>query len=175
MWTTLKLLGRCERVVHFMGCGVLKGDKNAEREVFNLVGDSSRETELPENERSRSYRVTNRHPNLPWNFMTHGFLHPSVFLEIGKDITDKQKPHKGSWWSVCLGSVPGTTWGRAPGTSRTSQPHLCFNPHRLDRMSPGQTGHSVGQAGHVHGMVALQMWRCPAEFLFVYWLFSLPQ
>ena len=25
--------------------------------------------------------VTNRHPNLPWNFMTHGFQDPSAFPE----------------------------------------------------------------------------------------------
>ena len=30
---------------------------------------------------SRSYRVTNQHPNLPWNFVTHGLLDPSAFPE----------------------------------------------------------------------------------------------
>ena len=28
-----------------------------------------------------SYRVTNQHPSLPWNFMTHAFLHPSASPE----------------------------------------------------------------------------------------------
>ena len=31
---------------------------------------------LQKNEWSASYRVTNQHPNLPWNFITHGFLDP---------------------------------------------------------------------------------------------------
>ena len=34
---------------------------------------------LRENERSRSYREIIQHPNLPWNFITHGFLDLSVF------------------------------------------------------------------------------------------------
>ena len=29
---------------------------------------------LQGNEWSRSYRETNQHPSLPWNFITHGFL-----------------------------------------------------------------------------------------------------
>ena len=36
---------------------------------------------LQENERPRSYEKINQHPNLPWNFVTHGFLHPSAFPE----------------------------------------------------------------------------------------------
>ena len=35
---------------------------------------------LQENAWSLSHRVTNQHPHLPWNFMTHGFLGPSAFL-----------------------------------------------------------------------------------------------
>ena len=31
------------------------------------------------NKWSRSYREINRHPSLPWNFITHGFLDPSAF------------------------------------------------------------------------------------------------
>ena len=33
------------------------------------------------NEWSRSYREINQHPNLPSNFITHGFLDPSAFPE----------------------------------------------------------------------------------------------
>ena len=33
---------------------------------------------------------------------------------------------------------------------------------------------SAGQTGHLHGMVAVQTWVCPAEFLYVYCFFSLP-
>ena len=33
----------------------------------------------------RSYRVTNQHPNLPWNFMTHGFLDLSSFTKAKFD------------------------------------------------------------------------------------------
>ena len=31
---------------------------------------------------SRSYKVTNRHPSLPWNFATHRFLNPSAFPDV---------------------------------------------------------------------------------------------
>ena len=31
--------------------------------------------------------------------------------------TDKQETHKGIWWLVHLGSVPGTVCGRVPGQS----------------------------------------------------------
>ena len=31
---------------------------------------------------SWSYREINQHPNLSWNFVTHGFLHPSTFPEL---------------------------------------------------------------------------------------------
>ena len=36
---------------------------------------------LQENEWSRSYSVTNQHPNLRWNFVIHEFLDPSAFPE----------------------------------------------------------------------------------------------
>ena len=39
---------------------------------------------LREDERLRSYRVINKHPRLPWNFMTREFLDPSAFPEVGK-------------------------------------------------------------------------------------------
>ena len=32
----------------------------------------------------------------------------------------------------------------------------------------------MGQTGHVHGMVAVQKWGCPDEFLYVNGTFSLP-
>ena len=45
---------------------------------------------LQRNEWLRSYRVTNQHPSLPWNFTTHGFLYPSAFpdfLLLGLSLT----------------------------------------------------------------------------------------
>ena len=39
------------------------------------------------------WRVTNPHPGLPWNFMTHGFLDPSAFPDkttTGDGRTDRQ-------------------------------------------------------------------------------------
>ena len=42
---------------------------------------------------------------------------------------------------MCLKSVPGTVWGRVPGTPKTSRPDSCVIPHRLDRVSAGQTEH----------------------------------
>ena len=39
---------------------------------------------------------------------------------------------------------PGDGLGANPGTSGTSRPDLCVIPHRLDRTSAGQTGHSTG-------------------------------
>ena len=34
---------------------------------------------LQGNEWWRSYKEINRHPSLPWNYITHGFLDPSAF------------------------------------------------------------------------------------------------
>ena len=48
--------------------------------------------------------------------------------------------------TVCLGSVPGTVWGRIL-TSGMSRPHLCVILHRLHRQSAGQTGHFHGSNG----------------------------
>ena len=64
--------------------------------------------------------------------------------------------------------------GASPVTSETSRPDLCVIPHRIGSMSSGQTGHSTGQMGHVHGMVAIQKWRCPAKSLDVYCFFLFP-
>ena len=37
--------------------------------------------------------------------------------------------------------------GASPGTSSTSRPDFCVIPHRLDRMSAGETGHLYGTNG----------------------------
>ena len=66
----------------------------------------------------------------------------------------------------CLGSL---------GTSGTSRPDLCFIPRRLDRMSRWDRREiSMGQTGHIDGMVAIQEWRCPPNF-FMFIGFSLPK
>ena len=39
------------------------------------------------NEWSRSYRVTNPHPSLPWNFVTHGFLSREGFCRNPRGIS----------------------------------------------------------------------------------------
>ena len=49
--------------------------------VAKLQGDKTASF-CRKDERMRSYRVTNQHPNLPWNFMTHGFLDPSAFPDF---------------------------------------------------------------------------------------------
>ena len=48
--------------------------------VAKLQGDKTASF-CRESEWSRSYREINQHPNLPWNFITHGFLDPSTFPE----------------------------------------------------------------------------------------------
>ena len=42
----------------------------------------------------------------------------------------------------------------------SSSSDLCVIPHRLDRMSAGQTGHFQGTNGHVHRMVAVKKRGC---------------
>ena len=62
-----------------------------------------------DHECSRSYKVTNQHPNLPWNSITHGFLDPSV-------LPDKHKmsDHRIAHLKVLL------SWlGRTPSTAGT--------------------------------------------------------
>ena len=81
------VLGRCEeRVLHFMGCEVQEGDAKSEGKLSNGRSRSYKETKLllfAGNERSQSWQGDkSQHPNLPWNFMTHGFLDPSAFPEL---------------------------------------------------------------------------------------------
>ena len=76
-------MGRCERVLCFMGREG-KGRQIIRMEaikwaVAKLHGDKLPAFFLWERKWSRSYRVTNQHPNLPWGFMTHGFLDPFAF------------------------------------------------------------------------------------------------
>ena len=62
----------------------LKGDKNSECKLSNGCREVTGRYIcffLQENEWSRSYMEINQHPSLPWDFMTHGFLHPSAFPE----------------------------------------------------------------------------------------------
>ena len=51
---------------------------------------------LQESERSRSYRVTNQHPNLPWNFVTHVILSPPHFLLENCNLSPRWSEHA-SW------------------------------------------------------------------------------
>ena len=44
-------------------------------------------------------------------------------------------------------------------------------PHRLDKMSVGQTGHFHGTNGTRPRVVAIQKRRCPANFFIFYWFF----
>ena len=59
--------------------------------------------------------------------------------------------HQGIWWSVCLGSIPGTDLGASPRDIwDVPTRFLCG----LARMSVGRTGHFPGKTRHVHKMVA---------------------
>ena len=78
--------------------------------------------------------------------------HPQAAPRSRQNV-HKQKPHKGIWRSARLGSVPGI-WGRVSGTSGTSRP-------------------VAGETGCFHGMVIIQMRRCPIKFLSVCWFFYL--
>ena len=81
--------------------------------------------------------------------------------------TDKQRTHKGIWWSVGLRSVPWTVWGANEGTSGTSRPSdLCVSFH-LDWTEFPRDRRDIctGQMGHVHGMAAVQKRGFPAKLL----------
>ena len=67
---------------------------------LKLHGD---ETVLLEDEWLRSYRVTNQHPDLPWNLMTHGFLDP---IHVSCDPADQLQASLGGFGPECPGSVP---------------------------------------------------------------------
>ena len=61
-----------------------KGDNISECKLSNGWSRSYREIKQllsAGNEWSRRYREINQHPNLPWNFMTPGFMDPSAFPE----------------------------------------------------------------------------------------------
>ena len=73
--------------------------------------------------------------------------------------------------TVCLGSVPGTTWGQLPGISGTSRPD--FSVKHTDWRDCPRDKRDIS-TGQIHRMVGIQMWRCLAKFLCRYWLFSLP-
>ena len=62
-----------------------KGDENSECKLSNGWSRSYREIKplrSAGNEWSRSCKEINRHPSLPWNFITHGFLDPSAFPDV---------------------------------------------------------------------------------------------
>ena len=64
----------------------LQGDRNSECKLSNGWSQSYKETNLlfaAGNEWSQSCRGKNQHPNLPWYFMTHGFLDLSTFPDHG--------------------------------------------------------------------------------------------
>ena len=64
-----------------------KGGTNSECKLTNGWSRSYKVIKLvlsAGNERSRSYKEINQHPSLPWNFITHGFLDPSVFPDLRK-------------------------------------------------------------------------------------------
>ena len=81
--------------------------------------------------------------------------------------TDKQRSHKGIRRSACLRSVPGKVWGRVPG--HPGRPDLIYVQFHIDwtECLRDKRDISTGQTGHVHEMVAVQKWGCPAEFLYV--------
>ena len=86
---------------------------------------------------------------------------------------DKEKSHKGIWWSERPGSVPGKNSGR-PRDTRDVWADLCGNSNSRGRMSAGQAGHMAGQMGHVHGTDRTHTRGCPAKILYVYCYFSFP-
>ena len=61
-------MGRCERVLHFMG-GEVKGETKIQNGSCQMGGREVtgryKRFFLREHERSRSYRVTDQHPSLP--------------------------------------------------------------------------------------------------------------
>ena len=83
------------------------------------------------------------------------------------------KESRGIWWPECLGSVPRTNSGR-PGDTWNIWVDLCGNSNSGGRMSAGQTGHTTGQMGNIHGTDGTHTRGCPAKILYVCWFFSLP-
>ena len=66
-----------------------KGDKNSECKLSNGWSRSYKVIRLllsARNEWSRSYREKNQHPNLPWNFITHGF--PRFLMDAGMFLSN---------------------------------------------------------------------------------------
>ena len=78
-------------VVFRVSCLLLSA-KNSECNLSNGWSRSCTEIKLLLSARigcSRSYRVTNPHPNLPWNFMAHGLLDPSAFPDSTSQLVLK--------------------------------------------------------------------------------------
>ena len=75
---------------------------------------------------------------------------------------------------VCLRSVPGQSWGESQ--AYLGHPGLISVQIQTDWRECPQDKRDISteQTGHVHRMVAIQVWRCPAKFLYVYWFLSLP-
>ena len=71
-------MGRCERVFHFMGHEVKERYNFRKQAVKWVVTMFDREIKLPLSEGQwtlAKLQGDNQHPNLPWNFIAHGFLH----------------------------------------------------------------------------------------------------
>ena len=83
-----------------------------------------------------------------------------------REKTDKQNTHEGICCSVCLGSVLGTVGVRQGHPGR---PNLICVWSYIDwtECPWDQQDLSTGHMEYVHLMVAIQLWRCVAKYLYV--------
>ena len=88
--------------------------------------------------------------------------------------TDRQRTHKGNWWSVCLGSVPGTVWGRIPPAIR--RPDLIYVQFHMDWTECPRDRRDIFHGTKRDGMVAPLRSRSggvpPNFFMFIGFLSS---
>ena len=102
--------------------------------------------------------------------------------QVGEQKADKEKSHKGIWWSECPpGSVPGKNSGR-PRDTWDVWADLCGNSYSRGRTSAWKficKGQNVrgtdGTYNGTDGTCLRDRWAffrgCPAKILYVYWFF----
>ena len=143
-WSTLHACAR-ERFVHwYHHIGIIVPDHNIAEDrddhqtfvTLRFVRASLRKPLQEALQQARIFSVSSLGRARRWHKLIHPkFLCtilpkkyanlPDFNAKVGRRKTAKQRTHKGIWWSLCLGSVPGTVGGESPGPP-TGRPDLLY-------------------------------------------------
>ena len=123
---------------------------------------------LQESEWSRGYTERNQHPHLPWNCMTHRFLHPSPFPDSCEGLSIYRKARKGCG---CLKFLAGRIFRQTSTLLENSSP--IFRQHAI----PGRkmtAGKLAAPSGTLLDFGAAFLQKFGADFSLFFFFVWLP-